>query len=208
MAEAIYSRNTEAISQQIADSARRSLPTLTRRRIHGRVQFPGKTTAVVGMRRAGKTTFLHQVRADRLRDGIPQERLPFVCFEDERLATLPADSLGLAVAEYFRQFPAPTGSATVTWCLDETQAVPGWERFVKHLLDTELGEVLMTGSSAELLSREVTTSLRGRRRQVWTIRSASMKHCDTKAWSSRPTPTRSLGESGLTLNAPTWTGSS
>ncbi|PIW07942.1 MAG: ATPase, partial [Comamonadaceae bacterium CG17_big_fil_post_rev_8_21_14_2_50_60_13] len=46
--------------------------------------------------------------------------------------------------------------------LDEIQLVPGWEMFVRRLLDTENIEIALSGSSARLLSREVATSMRGR----------------------------------------------
>ncbi|MFH1529245.1 MAG: ATP-binding protein, partial [Pseudomonadota bacterium] len=45
---------------------------------------------------------------------------------------------------------------------DEIQNVPGWERFIRRLLDTMDAEIVITGSSARLLSRELATSLRGR----------------------------------------------
>lgn len=48
------------------------------------------------------------------------------------------------------------------WFLDEIQVVPGWERFVRRVLDTEKAEVAVSGSSARMLSREIHTSLRGR----------------------------------------------
>ncbi|MBC7294315.1 MAG: ATP-binding protein, partial [Thermoleophilia bacterium] len=70
--------------------------------------------------------------------------------------------LHLLVEEYYRRFPAFRGQETVTWCFDEIQVVPGWERFVRRLLDTEKVEVFLSGSSAALLSREVATSMRGR----------------------------------------------
>jgi len=40
--------------------------------------------------------------------------------------------------------------------------VPGWERFVRRVLDSEKVEIAVSGSSAKMLSREVHTSLRGR----------------------------------------------
>lgn len=64
--------------------------------------------------------------------------------------------------EYYRRFPALRGQEQVTWCFDEIQVVPGWERFVRRLLDTEKVEVFLSGSSAALSSREVATSMRGR----------------------------------------------
>jgi AAA domain len=44
--------------------------------------------------------------------------------------------------------------------------VPGWETFVRGLLDTEKVELFLSGSSARLLSREVATSMRGRAMEV------------------------------------------
>lgn len=46
--------------------------------------------------------------------------------------------------------------------LDEVEAAPGWERFVLRVLNTENARVLVTGSSAKLLSTEIATNLRGR----------------------------------------------
>src|SRR4030067_970774 len=54
------------------------------------------------------------------------------------------------------------GRETVHWLLDEIQVVPGWERFVRRVLDSEKVEIAVSGSSARMLSREVPTSRRGR----------------------------------------------
>ena len=155
----------QALLEQLADSLGRPLPSFTPRRVFGRTGLPGKATAVTGMRRAGKTTFLHQLRGERIERGIPLHRLPFISFEDERLAGLEAGELGVLVDEYYRRVPQAHGG-TVTWCFDEIQLVPGWERFVRRLLDTGGCEVFVTGSSAALLSREIATALRGRAWQV------------------------------------------
>ena len=155
----------QALVEQLADSLGRPLPSLTPRRVFGRTGLPGKATAVTGMRRAGKTTFLHQLRGERIERGIPRDRLPFISFEDERLAGLEAGELGVLVDEYYRRVPQ-AHDAGVTWCFDEIQLVPGWERFVRRLLDTGGCEVFVAGSSAALLSREIATALRGRAWQV------------------------------------------
>jgi predicted AAA+ superfamily ATPase len=114
------------------------------------------------MRRAGKTTFLHQLRAERLARGVPQERLPYINFEDERLAGFQLQHFDRLNEEYYRCYPGARGRDVVTWCFDEIQVVPGWERFTRRLLDTEQVEMFVSGSSAALLSREVATSMRGR----------------------------------------------
>lgn len=118
------------------------------------------------MRRAGKTTYLHQLRRERIERGIARERLPYLNFEDEQLAGLAAVDLNLLLEEYYRRFPALRRTETVTWCLDEIQAVPGWERFVRRMLDSEKVEIFLSGSSAALLSRELATAMRGRAWEV------------------------------------------
>jgi len=70
------------------------------------------------------------------------------------------------VEQFYRLHPSARGRETVTWCLDEIQAVPGWERFVRRLLDSEKVEVFLSGSSAALLSREIATAMRGRAWEV------------------------------------------
>jgi predicted AAA+ superfamily ATPase len=121
----------------------------------------GKVHAVIGMRRAGKTTFLRQLLAER-REYLPPERALYLSFDDDRLAGVSADQLALLLEEYYRRQPELRGRETVHWLLDEIQLVPGWERFVRRILDSEKVEITVSGSSARMLSREVHTSLRGR----------------------------------------------
>ena len=154
------------LAEKLADSLTVPFPAATPRRVHGTVSFPGKATAVIGMRRAGKTTFLHQLRRERHERGIERVRLPYINFEDERLAELRAQDLHLLIEEYYRRFPALRGREMVTWCFDELQVVAGWERFIRRLLDTEKVEVFLSGSSAALLSREIATAMRGRAWEV------------------------------------------
>lgn len=148
--------------EKLGEGIASPIPSSTPRRVHGRLALPGKATAVIGMRRAGKTTFLHQIRRERLQAGVPRERLVFISLEDEQLAGMTADQLRLLPEEYYRRFPALRQHEVVTWCLDEIQTVTGWEKFVRRLLDSEKVEVFLSGSSAALLSREVATAMRGR----------------------------------------------
>lgn len=136
------------------------LPPFTRR--DARLPaLPNKAHAVVGMRRTGKTTFLRQLVAER-REELPAERAVFLGFDDDRLADVSVEQLGFLLEEYYRRYPALRGRQTVLWVLDEVQLVPGWERFVRRVLDSEKVEIVVSGSSARMLSREVHTSLRGR----------------------------------------------
>jgi hypothetical protein len=120
-----------------------------------------KVYTVLGMRRVGKTTFLRQIQKEK-QDTLGTERAIYVSFDDDRLADLPLSQLQALLEEYYRTFPQFRGKKEVWWFFDEIQVIPGWERFVRRLLDTEKVKIVISGSSAKLLSREVHTSLRGR----------------------------------------------
>jgi uncharacterized protein len=171
------------LSEKLSDSLSGPFSLGTPRRVFGVVQLRGKVTAVVGMRRAGKTMFLHQIQRERLQGGVSREQIPYINFEDERLAGLTAEHLHPLVEEYYRRFPALRGRKTVTWCFDEIQNVPGWERFIRRLLDSEKVELFLSGSSAALLSREIATALRGRAWEVvihpFSFEEA-LRHCGTE----------------------------
>ncbi len=158
----------QVVSEQLA--LNRAPPAYTSRRVVGRVRFPGKATVVTGMRRAGKTTFLHQLRAEHAaaaggRDGGTRadDAVPFISFEDERLVGLSAAQLDQVLDEQSRH----SSVQPAMWCFDEIQLVPGWERFIRRLLDNcGEAEIFVTGSSASLLSQEIASALRGR---AWAV---------------------------------------
>lgn len=154
----------QIIREKLAVAVETPPPVLTRRD----ATLPpigGKALAVIGMRRAGKTTYLHQCRADLLAAGRSPNRLIYFNFEDERLAGLAASDLHIIPDTHLRMYPEPSAEA-VTLFLDEIQLVTGWETFVRRLLDTPGYEIFLSGSSAKLLSREIATSMRGR---AWEI---------------------------------------
>ena len=152
---------SELIRQKIVDSLAAPVPAFTRRDVW-LPAVSGKAVAVIGMRRAGKTTLLWQILADRLAQGINREGLLYFSFEDERLAGMTAADLHLVVEEYYRLYPEWRDQRRAVFLLDEIQVVPGWEAFARRLLDTERVELFLSGSSARLLSREVATAMRGR----------------------------------------------
>ncbi len=154
----------QIIREKLAVAVETPPPVLTRRD----ATLPpigGKALAVIGMRRAGKTSYLHQCRADLLAAGRSPNRLIYFNFEDERLAGLAASDLHIIPDTHLRMYPEPSAES-VTLFLDEIQLVTGWETFVRRLLDTPGYEIFLSGSSAKLLSREIATSMRGR---AWEI---------------------------------------
>ena len=148
------------IETLIADFQEREIPRVTPRSL-ALPSLPGKADVVVGMRRSGKTWFLYQQIGDLLAQGIDRSRLLYLNFEDERLLPLEMSDLSRIPEAFYRRFPA-SREHPCWFFFDEVQNVPGWEVFVRRLLDTEKVSLILTGSSARLLSREIATSLRGR----------------------------------------------
>jgi len=155
------SQYTHVIRQKIVDSQALALPGLTRRDVW-LPSVKGKATAVIGMRRSGKTSLMWQILSDQNAAGTPREGLLYFSFEDERLADMRVPDLDSLVESFYHLNPAWRDVRRATFFLDEIQLVPGWELFARRLLDSENIELFLSGSSARLLSREVATSMRGR----------------------------------------------
>lgn len=102
---------------------------------------------ISGMRRAGKSFFAH------LSAG--KERYAFLNFDDERLLDFSAKDFN-TVLECFGELYKEPGILL----FDEIQNVRGWELFVSRLRNTH--KVIVTGSNAHLLSREMSSHLTGR----------------------------------------------
>jgi len=105
-------------------------------------------TVTMGSRRAGKTVFTHLL--------LKGKDHAFVNFDDERLAFADKDDLNNileALYEIYGDFKY--------LLLDEVQNITGWELFVNRLQRSGI-KVFVTGSNANLLSRELSTYLTGR----------------------------------------------
>jgi len=145
--------------QIIADSQERRLPDLVRRE-HEIRRAEGNALVIVGMRRSGKTWLCFQMMRDLLSGGVPREHLLYVNFEDERLDTFSSEDFEPLLGCFRQRSVEPQGRQHLF--LDEIHEVPGWEKFVRRILDEGEFEVTLTGSSAKMLSTEIHTSLRGR----------------------------------------------
>lgn len=113
---------------------------------------------LIGVRRAGKSYLMLQDMLNRVQSGQLQvEDCLYVKFEDERLADIKASELGLILDCYKEMF----GDKRPFIYLDEIQEIEGWEKFVRRLADQKY-RVMVTGSNAKMLSREMSTTLGGR----------------------------------------------
>jgi predicted AAA+ superfamily ATPase len=146
--------------QLTADFHERDLPSFT----HRNIEVPwlkGKIDTIVGMRRSGKTRLLFQIISDLMSKGMPKENLLYMNFEDDCVQPMTGADLKQLVEIDFRRYPQNRERKCIL-LFDEISAVPGWELFIKRLLDTENVHICFTGSSAKFLSREIATTLRGR----------------------------------------------
>ncbi|MBI9039227.1 MAG: ATP-binding protein [Bacteroidales bacterium] len=103
---------------------------------------------VTGIRRSGKSTLLLQL----LDKGNFHN---FLSFEDPRLAQFEVNDF-FKLERIFKEF-----SDSEVYFFDEIQNIEGWERFIRILHDKKI-RVVISGSNASLLSKELGTSLTGR----------------------------------------------
>lgn len=153
------------IRQKIIDMQAQVLPKLTCRDVW-LPQVANKALAIIGVRRAGKSSFMWQLLQGYVEQGTTRDGLLYFSFEDERLVGMQAQDLALVVEEFYRINPQWRDKKRAVFFLDEIQVVQGWETFVRRLLDTENVQLYLSGSSAKMLSREVATSMRGRALEV------------------------------------------
>ena len=121
-----------------------------------------KALIVIGMRRSGKTWLLYQYMQHLLAQGRAKTQLVYINFEDDRLYGMEAKHFPEMLNAYWSLYPEHIGQQQVVFFFDEIAEVPGWERFIRRLLDKETMQIVITGSSAKMLSKEIATNLRGR----------------------------------------------
>jgi uncharacterized protein len=103
---------------------------------------------ITGIRRCGKSTLLLQLSKTGFSNVF------YLHFEDTRLAGFENQDFARLAAEIAHRKPEVI-------LLDEIQIIDNWELFVRQLLD-EGHKMVITGSNASLLSKELGTRLTGR----------------------------------------------
>lgn len=108
---------------------------------------------ISGIRRCGKSTFLGQILKR-------QKKFYYLNLEDPNLTDFELEDFSRA-DEIFKEKYGEGG----VYFFDEIQNVGKWEKFVRHLVDRK-EKVMITGSNASLLSRELGTKLTGRHTRI------------------------------------------
>jgi len=111
--------------------------------------------AFIGVRRCGKTT----ISCLKALQKHPIDDICYINFEDSFFITNNQVDL---LDEIFTEFKKLYGKTIKVLILDEIQNINGWERWVRKLVDLKKIYLYLSGSSAKLLSSEISTSLTGR----------------------------------------------
>lgn len=151
----------EILKEIILDCQEIDLPVGVARRVEV-LPVSGKATVCIGVRRSGKSTFMFQIMRRLQNSGVSRQNMVYLNFFDDRLHRLHYDNLGIVLEAYFSLYPEKKNMEKIYCFFDEIQVVSGWEPFVDRLLRMEKCEVYITGSSAQMLSREIATQMRGR----------------------------------------------
>ena len=120
-------------------------------------------SALIGVRRSGKT--FAAIEAAK-KSGF--ERVFYFNFEDPLFTSygtaMDLDRLISVYSEYHNGTPEFV-------IFDEIQNVPGWEKWARKATDMGLYQLVITGSSAKMLSSEIATALSGRclEKKVWPL---------------------------------------
>ena len=110
---------------------------------------------ILGIRRSGKTTLLHQIIDYLLNKGIPSSEILFLVFDDPILISTPFNKI-LDASLYLH-------SKIKYLFIDEVHAKEGWELWVKKIYDTkQFSQIFISGSNAAILSDDIGKALTGR----------------------------------------------
>jgi hypothetical protein len=116
---------------------------------------------VIGVRRSGKSTIIKQF-ADYLiqKKNVDVRDILIVNFEDPRFTELSLELLQQIYSTYLERVKQTKEKPYIF--LDEVHKVKEWERFVRYLHEKKEAFLLVSGSTSQLSSKELSTLLTGR----------------------------------------------
>jgi uncharacterized protein len=116
---------------------------------------------ITGPRRAGKSTIMRQMALQLINAGNDPKSIMHVNFEDPRFTELNVALLDQIFKVYCEHIN-PQNNPLPTLFLDEIQEVDGFEKWVRTMHELGKAKIIISGSNAKLLSRELGTLLTGR----------------------------------------------
>ncbi len=171
------------------------IPDPFAREMHFEVFPPAirKVQVLMGVRRGGKTWIFYQKMRELIKSGLEKRKIFYLNFEDDRLEGFSSHDFQAILDAYFDLNPDLIKNSDLAFFFDEIHLVEGWEKFLRRLLDQEMMQLYVTGSSANMLSSEIATTLRGRGWSQEVFPCNLREYADFKGWdTSLPlTPKRS-----------------
>lgn len=119
-----------------------------------------RIVTVTGVRRCGKSSLQHLTINRLLASGVDKEQILYIGFDDERLANMDVSDFDEILQAYRLMYPDRPLSSVYMF-FDEIQIVKGWELFVLRVYKSYCKNVYVTGSTAQMLSGEMSSALRG-----------------------------------------------
>ncbi len=138
----------EVIDSQMEFLGRSELGTPREKQVGIKDSF---VVIITGIRRCGKSTFLNQILKK-------QKGSHYLNLEDPRLERF-------ELSDFNKAETIMNEHDGGIYFFDEIQSIGKWEKFVRYLIDKK-ERVVVTGSNASLLSRELGAKLTGRHLQV------------------------------------------
>ena len=114
---------------------------------------------ITGARRSGKSFIMKRLAKEMIEKGVNKNQILMVNFEDPRFVELNTKLLQ-QIYEVYLEFLNPKGEIYIF--LDEVQEVKEWEKWARMMKDLKKAKIIVSGSNAKLLSRELATLLTGR----------------------------------------------
>jgi len=114
---------------------------------------------ITGVRRSGKSFIMKQLAKELIKNGVNKNQILVINFEDPRFVELNPKLLQ-QIYETFLEFLNPKGRPYIF--LDEIQEVQKWEKWVRTMQELKKANIILSGSNAKLLSKELGTLLTGR----------------------------------------------
>ena len=151
----------DILQQIILDFQEQNLETGVQRHMKYEV-VPNKAFICIGVRRCGKSTLIYQIIEKLLQKHKNIENILYLNFFDDRLWALKNGDIGAVIEAYYALYPKKKGAEKIYCFFDEIQEVQNWESFIDRLIRTENCEVYLSGSSSKMLSKEISTQMRGR----------------------------------------------
>lgn len=132
--------------------------------LHREIEVPDinnlrEILAITGPRRGGKTFLMYQIITNLIaKNKFKQEDFLFLDFEDYRLSGVSGRDFDALFTTFFQL----TGKQPRFLFFDEIQHLPEWGRILRTLHNKRKYKIVVSGSNSELLSKEISTELRGR----------------------------------------------